>query len=147
LEAIKIFLQLRAGFEVLFEEKILHRDLKPSNILFHNGVVKIADFGFCKEMMENDMAQTMVGSPIYMAPEILKGSVYDHRADIWSLGVILYEMMYGFCPYEENSITKLINLIDNNLLKFPPEVSISNHVKILMKRMMTIKYRERISPK
>ena len=98
-------------------------------------------------MMENDMAQTMVGSPIYMAPEILKGSVYDHRADIWSLGVILYEMMYGFCPYEENSITKLINLIDNNLLKFPPEISISNHVKILMKRMMTIKYRERISPK
>lgn len=92
-------MQLRAGFEVLFEEKILHRDLKPSNILFHNGVVKIADFGFCKEMMENDMAQTMVGSPIYMAPEILKGSVYDHRADIWSLGVILYEMMYGFCPY------------------------------------------------
>lgn len=147
LEAIKIFLQLRAGFEVLFEEKILHRDLKPSNILFHNGVVKIADFGFCKEMMENDMAQTMVGSPIYMAPEILKGSVYDHRADIWSLGVILYEMMYGFCPYQENSITKLINLIDNNLLKFPPEISISNHVKILMKRMMTIKYRERISPK
>lgn len=87
----------------------------------------------------------MVGSPIYMAPEVLKGSIYDNRADIWSLGVILYEMLYGFCPFEESTITKLINLIDNTLLKFPPEVTVSNHIKVLLKRMMTIKYRERIT--
>ena len=68
----------------------MHRDLKPTNILFHNGVVKVADFGFCKEMMNNELTQTMVGSPIYMAPEVLKGSVYDNRADVWSLGVIFY---------------------------------------------------------
>lgn len=67
-EAIKIFTQLRSAFELLNREKILHRDLKPTNILFHNGVVKIADFGFCKEMMSNELTQTMVGSPIYMAP-------------------------------------------------------------------------------
>jgi serine/threonine protein kinase len=90
-EAIKIFLQLRSAFEELYAENILHRDLKPTNILFHNGVVKLADFGFCKELLkENDMTQTMVGSPIYMAPEVLKGLIYDSRADIWSLGVILY---------------------------------------------------------
>lgn len=52
-EAIKIFTQLRSAFELLNKEKILHRDLKPTNILFHNGVVKIADFGFCKEMMNS----------------------------------------------------------------------------------------------
>lgn len=75
---------------MLNREKILHRDLKPTNILFHNGVVKVADFGFCKEMMNNELTQTMVGSPIYMAPEVLKGSVYDNRADVWSLGVIFY---------------------------------------------------------
>jgi serine/threonine-protein kinase ULK/ATG1 len=51
-------------------------------------------------MMNSELTQTMVGSPIYMAPEVLKGSVYDNRADIWSLGVIFYEMLYGFCPYE-----------------------------------------------
>lgn len=87
----------------------------------------------------------MVGSPIYMAPEVLKGSVYDNRADIWSLGVILYEMLYGFCPYEESSISKLISLIDNTLLKFPPEVPVSPSIKNLLKRMMVTKYRQRIN--
>ena len=68
-ETIKIFVQLRDAFEALYSENILHRDLKPTNILFHNGVVKLADFGFCKELLkESDMTQTMVGSPIYMAP-------------------------------------------------------------------------------
>lgn len=80
-----------------------------------------------------------------MAPEVLKGSFYDGRADVWSLGVILYEMLYGFCPYEESSISKLIGLINNTLLKFPPEIPISHHLQVLMKRMMTTKYRERIS--
>lgn len=56
------------------KENILHRDLKPTNILFHEGIIKLADFGFCKELSrDTDMTQTMVGSPIYMAPEILKG--------------------------------------------------------------------------
>lgn len=90
-DAIKIFVQIRSAFEALNAENILHRDLKPTNILFHNGVIKVADFGFCKELLkETDMTQTMVGSPIYMAPEVLKGLIYDSRADIWSMGVILY---------------------------------------------------------
>ena len=67
-EALRIFSQLRSAFEFLRSQKILHRDLKPTNILFHNGVVKVADFGFCKEMLKDEMTQTMVGSPIYMAP-------------------------------------------------------------------------------
>ena len=86
----------------------------------------MADFGFCKELLkETDMTQTMVGSPIYMAPEVLKGLIYDSRADIWSMGVILYEMLYGICPYEESSIPKLVSLIDNNILKFPPDIKVS----------------------
>lgn len=67
-EALRIFVQLRSAFDTLSKNQILHRDLKPTNILFHNGIIKIADFGFCKEMMNNELTQTMVGSPIYMAP-------------------------------------------------------------------------------
>ena len=87
------------------------------------------------------MTQTMVGSPIYMAPEVLKGLVYDSRADIWSLGVILYEMLFGACPYEESSIPKLITLIDNHYLKIPNEPLISESVKAFIFRILTIKFR------
>jgi len=72
--------------------------------------------------------------------------IYDIRADIWSLGVILYEMLYGICPYEESTIPKLVSLIDNTMLKFPTDVPVNDNLKLLMKKMLTIKYRERISP-
>ena len=91
------------------------------------------------------MTQTMVGSPIYMAPEVLKGLIYDIRADIWSLGVILYEMIYGVCPYEESTIPKLVTMIDNTILRFPNEVAASTTTKTLIKKMLTIKYRERLT--
>ena len=62
------------------------------------------------------MTKTMVGSPIYMAPEILKGLnkiykgyTYSVKADIWSIGVVYFEMLFGFCPFEDSTITRLIN--------------------------------------
>jgi serine/threonine protein kinase len=93
--------QLFEAFKILTASNIMHRDLKPSNILIHNGKIKLGDFGFCKSLeTQRDLAQTMLGSPIYMAPEILKGEIYTIKADIWSLGVVIYEMAFGFCPFE-----------------------------------------------
>jgi serine/threonine protein kinase len=107
--AMLIFKQLLSAFEVLNKYNILHRDMKPDNIFFHNGVIKLGDFGFCKNLNSADeMTKTMLGSPIYMAPEVLKGEIYSNKADIWSLGVVLYEMIFGQCPFQSNSIAKLI---------------------------------------
>ena len=62
------------------------------------------------------------------------------------MGVILYEMLYGYCPFEQSTIQKLINLIDGSSLKFPSDVNISDGTKLLLKRMLTVKYRERMTP-
>ena len=72
--ALEYFKDLLKAFKMLIKNNIMHRDIKPSNILLHNGVLKLADFGFCKPLKDaRDLSQTMLGSPIYMAPEILKG--------------------------------------------------------------------------
>jgi len=93
---------------------IIHRDLKPENILFHDGKIKITDFGFCKKLKgKGDMADSMVGSPMYMAPECLIGDKYDTSADIYSLGVILYEMLFDFYPFQGANIPELIREIMN----------------------------------
>ncbi len=74
-------------------------------------------------MLEVNMAQTMLGSPIYMAPEILKEEIYTLKADIWSLGVVLFEMLFGYCPFESSSISQLINVIKDTELKIPKETN------------------------
>ena len=111
--ALLIFKQLLEAFQVLNKYNIMHRDLKPDNIFFHNGVIKLGDFGFCKNLNSADeMAKTMLGSPIYMAPEVLRGEIYSNKADIWSLGVVLYEMLFKHCPFQSNSIAKLIEALN-----------------------------------
>lgn len=96
----------------------MHRDLKPENVLIKDGVFKLADFGFCKELSVEMMTRTMLGSPLYMAPEVLRGEAYTVNADVWSMGVILYEMLTGKCPYSSNSIASLISAIDGKPLQF-----------------------------
>ena len=68
----------------------MHRDLKLANILMHDGEIKIADFGFSKLLTNEEFTQTMLGSPLNMAPEVLGGNQYNIKADIWSIGVVFY---------------------------------------------------------
>lgn len=100
----------------------MHRDLKPDNIFLSDSKIKLGDFGFCK-MLEVNMAQTMLGSPIYMAPEILKEEIYTSKADIWSLGVVLFEMLFGYCPFESSSISELINKLKVLDVEIPRNVN------------------------
>jgi serine/threonine protein kinase len=145
-EALDIFSQILNAFKSLAPEGILHRDLKPSNILFHDNTIKIADFGFCKALLNGQqMTKTMVGSPIYMAPEILKGFDYSIKADIWSMGVVLFECLFGFCPYEDRTIARLINQIDHKPLAIPKHINkISKNTEDLMRKMLVVDPRKRI---
>lgn len=79
-----------------------------------------------------------------MAPEVLKGESYTTKADIWSLGVILFEMLYGYCPYESKSIASLINTIDTQAVQLPNMIPVSERTQTLIKRMLAKDYFRRI---
>jgi serine/threonine-protein kinase ULK2 len=96
----------------------MQRDLKPGNILLSSagGYVsaKIADFGFARILETARLAHTLCGSPLYMAPEVLSEQQYDSRSDLWSVGVMMFEMLVGHVPFSGNNIVHLKKVIDNN---------------------------------
>lgn len=138
--------QILDAFRVLSKNNIMHRDLKPDNILIHNGSLKLADFGFCKPLEhKNDLAQTMLGSPIYMAPEVLKGEIYTLKADIWSMGVVFYQMLFGKCPFESKSIAMLIKQLEVQNLYIPENPRISSVTQDFLRRVLVKDHNQRIS--
>ena len=137
--ALRYFSEILSTMVLLDRLKVLHRDIKPSNIMLHNDKIKLGDFGFCKPMNNYDFSQTMVGSPIYMAPEILKSQSYTSKVDVWSLGVVLFEMLFGKCPYEEKTIPKLIALFETQGLKIPRDINpISQNTETLLRKFLII---------
>eukprot|EP00698_Gefionella_okellyi_P021219 TRINITY_DN6813_c0_g1_i1.p1 TRINITY_DN6813_c0_g1~~TRINITY_DN6813_c0_g1_i1.p1 ORF type:complete len:627 (-),score=92.98 TRINITY_DN6813_c0_g1_i1:153-2033(-) len=122
--------QLAAGLEFVHQLNVIHRDLKPSNLLLseasESAVLKIADFGFARFMIEDGLAETLCGSPLYMAPEILRFQKYDAKADLWSVGVILFELLTGKPPFKADHQKQLLENIEKMELRLPKGVSISD---------------------
>ena len=144
-EAVEFFVQMLSAFRTLVKHKIMHRDFKLPNILMHDGEIKIADFGFSKLLSNEEFAETMLGSPLNMAPEVLGGTHYGAKADIWSLGTCFYELLFGTPPYKAKNMVDLVNNIKTKPLVFPKEVNrISAVTEDAIRKMLVVDPKRRI---
>ncbi|CAD8142060.1 unnamed protein product [Paramecium pentaurelia] len=107
---INYVIQISEALKYLNSKKIVHRDIKPSNILIHEGEVRLADFGFAihQDKVGIEDRQFQIGSPLYMSPETLIKNEYNHRTDLWSLGVLFFEMIFGVVPFYSTEMDDLI---------------------------------------
>ncbi len=103
-----IFIQTVCGVAELHKRKIMHRDLKSANIFLNsNMVVKLGDLNVSKVLKRDDLSTTQTGTPYYAAPEIWRDEPYDESSDIWSIGVVLYEMLTLSPPFKAKNIAGL----------------------------------------
>jgi fused-like protein len=119
--------QLVQALHYLHSHRVLHRDMKPQNVLLGAGSrVMLCDFGFARAMSQQTTVLTSIkGTPLYMSPELVQEQPYDHRADLWSLGIILFELFVGQPPFYTNNIYSLISLIVQQDVQYPPHMSAS----------------------
>lgn len=124
-EAAKMYQQIVSGIEYIHKLGIVHRDLKPENLLLdHNNCIKIVDFGLSNLYQHGERLKTACGSPCYAAPEMIKGERYlGLGADIWSSGVILFAMVCGYLPFEDQNTKKLYQKILKADYKLPSFLS------------------------
>lgn len=148
--AARYLLDIVSIVKYLHDSGYMHRDLKPDNIMFEdktkNSRLKIIDFGTAKQFIKNESYSSLVGTPYYIAPEVLNGD-YDHRCDIWSIGVILYIMLSGTPPFTGSSNKEIYSKILEEPLKFEGKTwaSVSNPAKNLIKKILTKNPSKRIS--
>ena len=131
--------------EYLQKKYIAHRDIKPSNIMIDaNGYLKMIDFGTAKVL--KDYTSTIIGTPHYIAPEILQGKGYSLSCDFWSLGICMYEIFYGIYPFG-NTANEVIDIYKEVLKKnlcFPSESSKYAHVNAFIRELLAKKVNERV---
>uniref|UniRef100_A0A8C1BCB9 non-specific serine/threonine protein kinase n=1 Tax=Cyprinus carpio carpio TaxID=630221 RepID=A0A8C1BCB9_CYPCA len=155
-DTIRVFLQQIAGaMRVLQAKGIIHRDLKPQNILLshpagrkshsNNTCIKIADFGFARYLQNNMMAATLCGSPMYMAPEVIMSQSYDAKADLWSIGTIVFQCLTGKAPFQASSPQDLRLFYEKNKTLSPniPRET-SSHLRHLLLGLLQRNHKDRM---
>ncbi|WVZ56417.1 hypothetical protein U9M48_006954 [Paspalum notatum var. saurae] len=139
-----------SGLQTLRDHNVVHRDLKPQNILLvensEKSLLKIADFGFAKFLQPFDLAETLCGSPLYMAPEVMQAQKYDAKADLWSVGIILYQLVTGIPPFNgDNQIQLLKNILSSREIQFPSDCKLSHGCIDLCRKLLKLNSVERLT--
>ncbi|CAD8064062.1 unnamed protein product [Paramecium sonneborni] len=139
--AIDLITHVLNGLQHCKNNYIIHRDIKPANVFINNGVPKLADFGFAlSKNVQNgvEIQNYNVGTPMYMAPETLLSNHYSFKSDLWSAGVVLYEMVFGQQPFRSHTEPELVQKLklyqQNGLLYYPFQCS--RFLDILIQNML-----------
>ena len=123
---------------------IIHRDIKPENVLLGEGLVsKLTDFGWSNYMQEDEKRKTVCGTPIYLAPEIIKEEGHDEKVDIWCIGVLLFELITGNVPFQGNDLESLKENILHLRIAWPKDIN--TDAKNLIKKILKLDPGSRIS--
>ena len=146
LKSSELFRQLISTIEYIHTLGIVHRDIKPENILLNKQktILKLVDFGLSNSYKHGDLLKTACGSPCYAAPEMISGKEYDGLySDLWSCGVVLYCMLVGKLPFDDEDIKVLYQNIKSAKYYLPP--FLSKNSQDLIKRILTTNPKKRIS--
>lgn len=125
--------QILEALTYLHQQNIAYRDLKPENVLLdENGNILLADFGISKKLENGQKTRSFVGTPEYVAPEVILERGHDKSVDVWSFGILLYEMAIGLPPFYSKVKADMLKWIVKANPKFPKSVEISQDLKDLI---------------